>query len=751
MNLKKIAMIAVLLAIMMSLQAAELAGRVTDADIGAPLSGVNITIAGTDLGEASERDGSFHFFNLPAGKVEVEFSYVGYKTLRKQITLSEDKPTHFHAALHPSAVGIGVITVTARRSASETRLMPINVVGSELLETRNVTRMDNVFANQSGLAVSSTGPGIVRPVIRGMYESQVLVLWDGVPMLDLRPGGNHVLLLEPEQIQRVEVARGPGSVLYGSNAVGGIVNFITVGANPFTGKRIGVSANAGGGYGTLGNLMRGKANMAAGNSNVTVGLNFGYKKSGNYSDPSGEIPNSAYEGYHVDGHAGVNLKAYQGDFSYHLLNADVGVPLNPAIRYSAFEDERQQFAKMGNQIDMPWDFFPEIKLDLSWQRHNRHFHLIKPFDANPDTFEQDMQVFVEADGYYGSLLPTFKIGDYSILRAGVDFTLQKATSERVSFTTNLFDGSQNQLSPPRVFPDAQRTDIGFMFEDETDIGLLTILAGVRYDMVNSRSFETENSSIEPSQDSDAALSGNLGLITHLPAGITVPIHVARAFRSPTILERYFWGPHQETVDRGNPDLIPETSLNLDAGINQSIGMLRWSICGFCNTVSDFIYKELTDEYEGGMQVATWRNVGSARFAGGEAEVTVFPVKNLGISAGTSYVQADDVDADQPLGNIPPLNGFASTRYANEVFHTELVMSWAAKQARLGLGETETPGYAVFDLNAGINFARWIPVDLRLNLSAHNLLDTEYYNHLSRTKQWYAEPGRSMSLSVQTGI
>ncbi|MBD3285251.1 TonB-dependent receptor plug domain-containing protein, partial [candidate division WOR-3 bacterium] len=264
MKFKALTFVAVFLAMCTLVQAAALEGVVVDADLGTPLEGANVVVAGTTLGTATDARGGFSLSGLPQGKVTIEVTYLGYAVYTKTLNVSETKSTYLAVKLHPSAVGVGAVTVTARRSASETAPVPTNVIGEDMIETRNVARMEEAFSQQSGVALSATGPGSTRPVIRGMYESQVLVLWDGVPMLDLRPGGDHVLLIEPEQLNRVEIVRGPGSVLYGSDAVGGVVNFVTSGYNPFDGKSLGVSAGASGGYSSLGNLMRGNAGVTLG-------------------------------------------------------------------------------------------------------------------------------------------------------------------------------------------------------------------------------------------------------------------------------------------------------------------------------------------------------------------------------------------------------------------------------------------------------------------------------------------------------
>lgn len=726
-------------------------GSVLDAETGLPLAGANVSVVGTSVGAATDAVGLFTLRGIAAGVVRLEVSHIGYETARRDV-LVDEVPAVLRVYLEPSAIIVEGVTASATREYRDRYSVPLasNVVGRTALEQRNVDRTVAVLAREPGVAVSSTGPGIVRPVVRGMYESQVLVMLDWVPMMDLRPGGDHVLLLEPEQMERVEVVRGPGSVLYGSDAIGGVVNFITAGSNPFSTGRLGLDGRILGGFSTLGSMARGNLQLGLGNDRYFVQGRYGYKKAANVSDPEQEIPNSSYDGSQVDITGGVKAPGYDGKYVYHLLVADVGVPLNPAIRHSVFEGEKQQFFRAGNTFRVGLEFLPDVDVDLSWQRHNRHFHLIQPFAANPDTSEQDMQIFVNTDGYSGQLLPKLVVGESFSARFGADVRYQVANSERRSFVTNRYDSSVTTLAPPRVIPNCQRSDLGVLIQTETELGFAGLFAGARYDWVNAVSEQTENSPIQPTERNDASWSGNLGAVFTLPVGLRLPVNVGRGFRSATLLERFFWGPHQRTVDLGNPDLKPENSLSVDLGLNMKRDRFSWSVTGFRNQVNDLIYKQSTGDTMNGMGVDTWLNISEAELLGCELEGWIQPLDRLGISASASYVRGSDVAKDEPLQSIPPLCGAVGAEYRNQVWNAGLDVEWAARPSRPAPNETPTAGYAVPSLHGGVEFTRWLGFDLGLNLRVTNLLNSTYKNFLSRTNAYYSEPARSVSVSLTAG-
>jgi len=144
---------------------------------------------------------------------------------------------------------------------------------------------------------------------------------------------------------------------------------------------------------------------------------------------------------------------------------------------------------------------------------------------------------------------------------------------------------------------------------------------------------------------------------------------------------------------------------------------------------------------------SWENLGDIRLIGGEVQRSVYPYEKVAILGSLSYVEATDLDTDEPIPDIPPLNGSLSVRYSASVISSELGANFAAKQDHLASKETETAAYVVYNGSVGINLKRWLKMPSKLNLAVTNILDTKYHNHLSRTKCWYFEPGRNISLTL----
>ena len=734
-----------------TVRSSEIEGHIYNTENHQPIRDVNVYVPGTNIGTVSDSLGYFRLRGIASREVTVKFSAIGFKEQVQTVSFGSVSIVTITVYLTPTILYQSEVTVTATRNAMDPLECPIatNIINRTILEHRNTFGIGDVLQQQAGVTASSTGPGSIRPVIRGLYDAQVLTLLNGIPLMDLRAGGDHVLLLEPDQIERVEIVRGPGTVLYGSDAIGGVVNFITQPTDPFTLNQLALRGQLSVGYSSLGGLCRGTGEFALGSNSLYFLGRYGIKKSGNISDPEREIPNSSYNGQHVDLFGGWQTGPHELRIGYHYLKADVGVPINPFARHSMFEGEQQHFLKLSDALKVSLPVVSNIDINATWQRHLRHFHLITPDSQSPDSVEQDLNIYLDVHAYTGQIILNSIPFSNILLKCGIDLVHQTASSDRTSFLANLITRSQMNLTPPRVIPNSSRTDIGVFSENEVTIGKLSLFGGFRYDWLEAHSFQTDRSPIVPSTPRDQSYSGNLGLVYHLPHNINLPIDLGRAFRSPTLLERYFCGPHQSTVDKGNPDLKPETSLNIDLGLSQKRDCYEWRVNIFQNIIDEYIGKMRTGiiDQATGLQIDTWQNISQARLRGIEVEGAIHINEGVGVYSTLSYVEGTDTKTNAPLQYIPPLNGNITVRHSALWGTSEMSILFAAAQNRLSPLETETGASAIVNLSHGFDLPHPFPKRARLNMRVENLLNTKYHNHLSRIKEWYYQPGRNVSLSM----
>lgn len=641
-----------------------------------------------------------------------------------------------------------VVTASGRESSAFDSSVPMNVITAEDIAERGAVTMADVFRGELGLNVSTTGPNSVRPMIRGLYDERVLVLINGVRLSEQRPGGNHILSLDPSQIERVEVVRGPSSVLYGSDAIAGVINIITKQAPRETGPELrkGGSVSLTGVSNPEG--FKGSANLTVGRGNFNALVGGFYQDTDNLENAEYELNHSSYQGGMAWAGANYLGRTWQADFYYYFMNADLGIPASAAFFRDEFADEREHFfsGKLTHQADAAWA--DRVELIVGAQRHNRNRERQRT-STNPEVILGDLAVNIQLDIDTFSLKPVFfkNIGNRHKLAYGLDTFYEDASSARTMRDTG--SGWVNPMfSGVPVIPDSQRWGMGLFAQDEISLGRRwSLTTGLRYDWISSSTdgHPRHQISSSSSQD-DGAVSGSLGLLFRASDELNLYANVGRAFRAPTLLERYFYGPHDGAKnDVGDPDLSAETSWNFDLGLKLHTSRVTGMFSLFYNMIDDYIAKMDTGaEY-------TWMNLDRAVLYGGELSLNVDIYQGLSAFASASYVIGENEATDQDLPSIPPLNGQTGLRY-DRAFEfgrgwAELSMLWAAEQDRVAPNEERTAGWSRFDLRLGV-----LPTpNTKVTFAVENLGDHFYHDHLSRTWQdlsLSAQEGRTFKLMVE---
>lgn len=547
----------------------------------------------------------------------------------------------------------------------------------------------------------------------------------------------------------------------------------------------GLSADADAGYETPGNQFYGLGRLRYYDRHKRsvfriLDLSSRYKRRGNIRDSGKEIPNSGYENFDVDAFINIEQPVYPNWFwgyAFYTFSAgDSSILAPPAISLSGLEVNNQHNLNLSSHF-RPWNSHKQdIELRFYWHRSNRNFNIISPINDGSEEFDLTNQTLFDA--YYFTLRPEIQAGRGGAFRLDLRYGLTHASSQRDLFLTDSIGTSE--IEAPSPFPDARRSTLEGMLQfvyPEYPIrieyrgidyntgkkryrysppsGLVAFLVGAGYKLVQTYVLDYP---VENHDQTHGNWEGMVGIIIQ-PWTLSIPLYVERKCRAPWIIESYSQGPYLQTSNQGNSDLEPQKAVNISAGINQVISPedldrplhIYWSVSGFYNRVADYIYQERTGETEYGLPVVTWRNVEDARFIGTEATLSIYPVKGFGVISNIVYQQADDMTEGVPLGQIPPLSGDVTLRYYNKIIDVNLWMDWAADQDRLGAYETETPGYKVFNASVEMNFFYWFEFPLEIGLTAKNILNTYYEDHLSWTKDYYGEPGRSIGISLSAGF
>ncbi|MEX2467086.1 MAG: TonB-dependent receptor [Gemmatimonadota bacterium] len=706
----------------------EIEGVVRDAASGAPLAGALVSVLGARQAATTHGDGSFHIAGIGPGMHTVRVERLGYRTQTLEVS-TDSGGTVVVIELEASPMDISGLVITGaltERSAAEA-LRPVNVLSGQDLQRRLQGTVAATLASEPGVAVTSMGPATARPVIRGLSGDRVLMLEDGSRTGDLSStGSDHASALNPASARRIEVVRGPAAILYGSNALGGVINVIRdevpsdvphhpTGAVILQGQ-------------TVTDALGGSAHMRFGlTEHVPVRIEVGGRTSGDLSTPIGPLENTGVDTWNLgagtawvedDGYLGGAVRAYRNH--YGIPGGFVGGH-EEGVR---IEMERVS-TRVDGRLEREWGPFRSLEIDgaYTWYRHLE----IEPPNIIGTFFKLQT---TSAD----ALARHEAWGPFSNGAVGA-----RASLEDFNFAGGLST------------PDTRRiTMAGYVFE-EIDLDPLRIEAGLRYDWARTNPAEEDpSSSIGVIRDRTFhAASGSIGLLYDLGGGFGVGTSLARAFRTPDVNELYSEGPHLAAYafEVGNPSLENEVGTGLDAFVRVERDRVSAELAGFRNDISGFIYPSETGDTSN-------TNLPVYQFRGDDAVLTGFEgsldwsvVGHLTFHGTLSYVKGTREDGDVPLPLIPPLQSRVGLEYEHPRWFVRGETSLAAEQDRLDEFETTTPGYAVFDLSAGLR----LTVGGRLHVisvNAENLTDREYRNHLSRVKEIMPEAGRGLSVTYR---
>jgi iron complex outermembrane recepter protein len=736
-------------------RAGVIIGTVVDAETRAPLPSTYVRVRELGRNELSHRDGSFHFSHLAPRSYTVVAQRIGYAPAERRVRVGEGDTVRVVLELTPSALEISeiVVTGTGRERGIGDTYRPTTVVGDAELRRRLESSVAATVAHVPGISQQYNGPAASQPVIRGMGGDRVLVLEDGQRTGDLAAtGADHAVMIEPLTAKRIEIVRGPAGLMYGSNALGGVINVVREEVPRTLPETFSGSVNVQGETVNRGFTAGGTAQLPIGR--VALRGELSGRTAGDTRTPQGVLPSSDLRG--INGSIGASWIASWGfaGAAYRDYGFDYGVP-------GEFNGQAIPGAHPGGV---------EIETHRRTARLEAgHFTGAGPFsalmlDASVVHYQQDE---IES-----------RIGDQTILGARFD---------------NLF-GSLNLLAQHEHELDALRTEgavglyafsrdhrasgtftgsrsarahslAGFIFE-ELAYAAWRFQLGGRYDWtritpLSTAPIQLNGRQVPVRERNFGSLSGSLAALYEVRPGWSVGASLARAFRTPTVEELYSDGPHlgDYSFNIGNPELEPEVGLGGDLFARVALPRLQAEASVFLNSLSNYIYHQPTGEIDPRFRrFPVFQASGEdVRFFGAEAGAQWEVVRNLVLDGTASWVRGTRVAGDDPLPAIPPLNGGLRARYDRELFYVSLGWDAAGPQNRvpraiadpLGAGtmilpERPTPGYGLLNAGAGLRWAEG-PRFHTVTLAIDNLTDTVWRDHLSRIKEVAPQPGRNLRL------
>ncbi len=708
-----------------------------------PVHGATVLVTELRRTATTDETGQYEIKNVPPGTYEVLAQREHLTTERKQVTIIAEQPATVDFSL---AIGVHEeLTVTANPTGETTTFEAFNTITSldsvELAENRGETLAD-ALENQPGIAKRTFGPGSARPIIRGFDGDRVLIAQDGVRTGDLSSqSGDHGVSIDPAGLQRLEVVKGPATLLYGSNAIGGVVNAITpqetFRSNPFKGVFGQVSFDAGSANTQAG----GAGNVQVGRGPWLVWAGGSARRTGDYDTPEGTIENSAAR--LANGSGGLGWTGDRGFVSFGLTAEDsrYGIPF--AGQFEAAE------------AGIPLEEAADIDIDMTRQDYRfdggvRNLDgLIRGFRASLNYVNyQHTEIEVE-DGE--DIPATVFDNELFIYRAEAEQAAQGRLSGRFGIwgqTRDYVTTGAEALAPPTT----QNAFAAFAYE-ELNFGRWRLQFGGRVEHnsytpdprpeAEGEEGAEEEAPPEVRDRSFTGFSGSAGLQADIGSTGAFIVNLTRSSRAPALEELYNFGPHIGNLafEIGNPDLEMESSFGLDVALRRRSGPVHGEVSAFIYDISNFVFLSFTDELADGLRIAPFLQ-GDSRFYGFDGAAGFELGGGTHLNIGLGYVRATLTDTDEALPRIPPFHGSVDVEipWKQLTFKPELV--WAADQDRTFRDETATAGYALFNIGA-----TWLLPSRHMThvvaVKAYNLFDETYRLHTSLIKDLAPEIGRGI--------
>lgn len=737
--MKKIVLIFFVLFLFIKVNAQnQIKGKVTDIN-NEPLIGASVSLPELNKGTITNQAGEYLINNIPNGKIKIQFSFIGYNTEMKTIDISQ--PENKADALLTIAIiqSQEVVITGGYVSSQHENAVKIDVLRSKDIALSGTPSFMESLTKVPGVDMIAKGQGVSKPVIRGLSMNDVLVMNNGVRIENYQFSENHPLGIDDNDVERVEIIKGPASLLYGSDAIGGVISFIKEKPAP-VGKILGdyrmqLHSN------TIG--MNNSIGLKGASKNLFGGFRFGNKTHADYLQGGGDyVPNSRFNEMTFNANTGYTGKIGTFKLFYDYFKQDLGmtVPaLKPLITEQGrkneiwFQDLEHQLLSSQNSL-----YLGKFKWDINAAYQNALRKLQTTLDV--PFVEMNLNTITYESKLY---LPSNDKSEYIIGLQGMSQNNRNLNNRASQF-----------------LPDANINNIGFLgLAQYTFFKKLKLQGGLRFDMYKTETFalgmEGTSGYQAPVNKEFSNLNGSIGATYSINKKIMFRANFAKGYRVPNLSELTSNGMHGNRYEIGNYNLTPENSFETDLSMHYYGEFLSFDLAGFYNQINDYIFiSPTTDTTSNGVGIYRFSQT-NATLYGGEAGIHFHPKSLPWLHIDGTY---SSVIGKQENGNYLPFIPAQKFRYEIRAEREKigflkkpsikLSALTALKQGNPSPYETATDGYTLvnFSVNTVFHISQQT---LNFGMSINNILDTQYFDHLSTLKPLnYYNQGRNVSASLK---
>jgi iron complex outermembrane receptor protein len=781
--------------------AGSISGTVTDKKDGTPIPGATVTIPDLKTGTITDANGKFTLDHISRGTYIIQVSYIGYSSFTQRVDFT--KTTQLNVQLQASSIEAGEVIITGVSRATELKRSPIPMaaIGKTFIDQRaGAGNVIDMIANVPGVSAVTTGPNVSKPFIHGLGFNRVVTLMDGVRQEGQQWGDEHGIEVDQNSVDRVEVIKGPASLTYGSDAIGGVVNLIS----PQPVPEGTISGSVMSTYGTNQSLFNNSLRIQGNNNGLVWGAILSAKDAKSYQNKhDGRVYATGFKERDARVMFGLNKS-----WGYSYFNASL-YDDKQAIPDGSRDSVSRKFTRQITEDDafrpiVPNDVLNSYGIPVLHQR----VQLYRIYNNSNFILNNGANLFVNL-GYQLSHRREYthpedadKPGlNLHLATYTYDFKYNQTFGDGYETTFGVNGQYQNNSIGSATdfpIPAYHQFDVGPFAVIKKTFGKLDISAGARYDR---RSFNGESAYIDtlsgkypqlytggntsttgvikqfdPLNKVFTGVSGSFGATYNFSDQFLLKANVSRGFRAPSIAELSANGPDpgSQIYHTGNPNFKPEFSLQQDIGAFLTLPDVSISAEVFNNNLQNYIYQQQVLNADGSAAVNPnypsytifTYNQSKARIYGGEANLDIHPISWLHIENAIALTYGKNLgnggpvaDSLQYLPFIPPLHSHHELRgtFAKGLKKIKNIYAFVALDhysaqdrffAAYGT-ETYTAGYNLISAGIGGNLVNAAGKKVvELFIEGTNLANTSYQSNMSRLKYFDnadAGPG------VQPGI
>ena len=611
--------------------APEVTGTVVDS-AGKPIPEARVTLIELKRISSTTPEGRFVFPAVAPGQYHLSISAIGFAPTVEPLVVT-DRDTSVTIRLKPSVVELQALQVTA--SPNATTLLnspqPVSALSQDELRQAQAPSLGETIERMPGVRSLSTGTGIGKPVIRGLTSNRVLVVADGQRLETQQWGDEHSPNVDTGDAERIEVIRGPASVLYGSDALGGVVNVVPRELPDAIGRDGFVRGDVTTAYST--NNQQPDGTLAL--EGASGGFGFRGSVTGRTSDdirtPVGPLFNSGNQSLGGTGSVGYRAAWGNVNATYSHRDEKLEIHEDPAEDPSATPLQRigEDRGKIGMTIPpgelATWKLMPATRATVGGSSR-RPTQPMWPSGSSRNTYTGNVHFHHAPLGRWAGAIGV----------SGLHNTFEKFGEETLIPNTNAWTGG------------------AYIFE-QADYGRWNLSLGGRYDYRKLNADADAELGTPAEERTYNSITGNAGVLYHLSEPLALVLNVGRGFRAPSSFDLFANGVHEGTVafERGNPDLKNEQSINTDFAFRAQTSRVRAELGVFANYIQNFIYSQPTLETdpESGFQIFDVTQ-GDARLLGFEGAVEYHPTRYLHLQGSADYTNGTNTTLDMPLPTMP---------------------------------------------------------------------------------------------------